>query len=110
MSGPSCLIDVLDVFAADGYTETFWPVADGLRCGACDHTTPAALIGFEALRRLEGASDPDDTVAVLAVVCPHCQARGSAVLRYGPGASAEDADVLAAITDRRPDEQPGVAP
>jgi hypothetical protein len=53
------------------------------------------------LRRLEGASDPDDLVAVVGLVCPVCGARIAAVLHYGPTASAAEADVLAALDCNR---------
>ena len=46
------------------------------------------------LRRLEGASDPDDMLALAALVCAQCGTRGSLLLNYGPSASPEDAGVL----------------
>jgi hypothetical protein len=39
---------------------------------------------------LEGASDPDDELAIAAIRCPQCQASGTLVLNYGPSASAAD--------------------
>ena len=54
----------------------------------------AAEIPVLDLRRLEGASDPDDMLAVLALECPNCGLRGSLVLNYGPTATEEDAAVL----------------
>ena len=42
------------------------------------------------LRRLEGASDPDDMLAVVAVECANCGLRGSLVLNYGPTATEDD--------------------
>jgi hypothetical protein len=52
-----------------------------------------------ALARVEGASDPDDMAAVVAVTCPRCSARATLVVKYGPEASAADADVLLALPD-----------
>lgn len=54
-----------------------------------------------SLRRLEGASDPDDMLAVVAVQCPECGRRGTVTLGYGPAASPPDGDVLRALDDRR---------
>ena len=52
-----------------------------------------------SLCRLEGASDPDDMAAVVALTCPNCQAKVVLVLKYGPDATAEEADVLLALPD-----------
>jgi hypothetical protein len=51
------------------------------------------------LRRLEGASDPDDMLAVVAVECRNCGLRGSLVLNYGPTATEEDEAVLLGLGD-----------
>ncbi|MCU1393189.1 MAG: hypothetical protein JWM34_1617 [Ilumatobacteraceae bacterium] len=59
---------------------------------------------MSSLRRLEGASDPSDAMAVVALTCPACNSRGTAVLAYGPAASKEDSDVLVALRDHRGDE------
>ena len=56
---------------------------------------------FRHLRRLEGASDPDDMLAVVGLACPHCSAQGTAVLGYGPEAAAVDAEVLERLEDAR---------
>jgi hypothetical protein len=94
------LVDVLREFAARGYGDDFGVAPGGqLRCAHCDATFPASSVEVVALRRLEGASDPDDMVAVVAVSCPHCDGRGSVVLGYGPNASADDSDVLAALPE-----------
>lgn len=46
-------------------------------------------------RRLEGASDPDDMVAIVAISCPVCATQGTLSPQYGPmGHWEEDADVL----------------
>lgn len=56
---------------------------------------------MHSMRRLEGASDPDDMMAVAAVTCPVCRIDGVLVLSYGPAASAEHADVLLGLRDER---------
>jgi hypothetical protein len=46
------------------------------------------------LRRIEGASDPADMIAIAAVKCPNCGTKGTAVLGFGPEADEDDAEVL----------------
>lgn len=46
------------------------------------------------MRRTEGASDPSDMVAVVAVKCPHCGTKATAVLGFGPESDEDDAEVL----------------
>ena len=58
--------------------------------------------GHSQLRRLEGASDPDDMLVLAAVVCPQCSTRGFLVLNYGPSASAEDAAILGQLEQPAP--------
>ena len=50
-----------------------------------------------ALGALEGASDPDDMILVIAASCPVCSTGGTVVLGYGPNASPEDADLIVAL-------------
>ncbi len=56
---------------------------------------------MHALRRTEGASDPADMLAVVALCCPACDTRGTAVLNYGPEATVDDAEVLVGLEDER---------
>lgn len=81
--------------------------ADGgdIRCLTCRRTFPADSQRADDVDRVEGASDPADMTLVLDVACPDCGAAGSLVLRYGPEASAEEADVLVAL--RRTPSDPG---
>lgn len=65
-----------------------------LRCFTCGTESDAASVEMAALRRTEGASDPDDMLAVAALTCPHCGARAAVVLGYGPESSEDDAEVL----------------
>ncbi len=99
----STLIEVISVFEDAGFRGQF-VVHDGARleCSACRSQFDVADARVHALRRLEGASDPDDMLAVAAVVCPVCAARGTVVLGYGPVASAEDAEALAALEPPQP--------
>ena len=75
-----------------------------LRCGRCGETSPADQFDVASIRRLEGASEADEMLSVVAAVCPRCAAGGAVVLGYGPAASEEDADVSLAL--RAPD-RPG---
>ena len=73
-----------------------------MKCEGCDEPVAAADMKVDALYRLEGASDPDDMAAVLAIVCSSCATKATLVLHYGPMATADDADVLAALPDPPP--------
>lgn len=64
-------------------------------CFTCRQQSPAATFTLQAQRRTEGASDPDDMLAILGLVCPSCGAHGTIVLGYGPESDADDAEVLA---------------
>jgi hypothetical protein len=89
---------ILGELREQGYTADVTAVEGGaLRCGACGAETPAAEVGAHELRRTEGASDPADMSALVAVTCPACGARGVLVAAFGPDASAAEADVLAAL-------------
>ena len=63
----------------------------------CGHEVPAADVAVEHLRRMEGASDPDDMLAVMGVTCPTCGDKAALVVAYGPNAGSADADVLVAL-------------
>jgi hypothetical protein len=90
------------VSADAGYAYEFIPQADTrIRCSNCQGLRHASEYSMDALRRMEGASDPDDTVAVIAVRCPSCAAQGTMVLNYGPSGSPEEGDVLLAMQDHR---------
>lgn len=105
------IVDVLNELADDGYGETFWVTEGGrLRCGACGHIADAAAIELVGLRRFEGASDPDDEAAVLVLVCPQCGARGTAVVKYPPGASESELAVLATVENHRAERGRGDGP
>jgi len=102
--GAATLTEVLEGYAAGGFTGGF-SVADttALECLTCGEQSPAGDVPMSSLRRLEGASDPDDMVAVVALTCPRCEAQGTLVLGYGPMATAEDSDVLRELRDHRHD-------
>jgi hypothetical protein len=94
------LRDVVGSYERQGYAAQF-RVLDGgrLQCLSCRHEIAAGALAMDDLHRLEGASDPSDMLAVAALRCPDCGARGTVVLNYGPGAPIDDADVLTSLDD-----------
>ncbi|MBI1946884.1 MAG: hypothetical protein HYS27_14405 [Deltaproteobacteria bacterium] len=88
----------LSELAAEGMRASFAVVAGGLVvCSICHARSSATGVQVVEVRRLEGSSDPDAEAIVLGLRCPSCGVLGGAVLGYGPTASAEDQDVLAAL-------------
>ncbi len=106
--GSETLLDVLGRFTVDGFVGSFTPV-DGtdahgrVRCETCRAEFAANEPVVTELRRLEGASDPDDMLAVVALECPRCATRGSLVLNYGPTATPEAASALLDLSAPDPD-------
>ena len=96
------LTQVLAGYAAAGFNGTF-TVAEraSIECNSCGSTRPAAEFQMSSLQRLEGASDPDDMISVVAITCPNCQRDGVLILGFGPNASAEDSDIAKALQDFR---------
>jgi hypothetical protein len=93
--GASTILEVLRAFDGAGFSGQFAARGGGaIECFTCHQLTPAGDADTRQLRRLEGASDPDDMLALAALVCPSCGTRGSLILNYGPSASSEDAAVL----------------
>ena len=96
------LVEVILRLEADGYTGQFAAADNGnVTCFQCHMQHAATDVHLDALRRTEGASDPDDMVAVAALTCPHCGAKGTVALKYGPEATPEESDVLRLVDDRR---------
>ncbi len=96
------ILDVLRELESLGFTGQFMPREGGrVECLTCHRLSPADETVFRHLRRLEGASDPADMLAVVGLACPHCSARGTAVLGYGPEATAVDTEVLERLEDCR---------
>ncbi|MGH9223971.1 MAG: hypothetical protein ACRD2W_09385 [Acidimicrobiales bacterium] len=100
MSEVHTLGDLLAAFEVEGYKGQMAAAPGGhVVCLTCHQESPAAEMRLDALERMEGASDPADMLAVAALACPLCSAHGTLVLSYGPEASEDDADVLAALGD-----------
>lgn len=105
------ILEVIRSLEAAGYTGQLAAAAAGTRCFACGSLSPAAEVHVDRICRTEGTSDPADMVAVAAVRCPRCATRGTLALKYGPGASPEEAEILAHLddSDRRRAQSPAEA-
>jgi hypothetical protein len=96
------ILDVLTDLEAEGFVGQFVPRAGAqVDCLQCRQRWPADRTALRELRRLEGASDPADMVAVVGLACPRCGHLGTAALSYGPEASDVDIAVLALLEDER---------
>lgn len=90
-------------FEQSGFTGEFRVLDQGrLQCLSCRDELDGREVAMESLRRLEGASDPADMLAVAAVTCPRCATRGTLVLNYGPDATLEESTLLLELKDDRP--------
>ena len=90
------LSEILATLESAGFTAQMAARPGGmLQCLTCRQESPASEFALEVMRRTEGASDPDDMLAIAALVCPKCGAKGTAVLGYGPESDEDDAEVLA---------------
>ena len=97
-SDNTTLVRVLHALEEQGFGSQLIPGPGAtIRCGACSETSPATEFEVEAVRRLEGASDPDDMMTVVGARCPRCRAAGTLVLGYGPNATEDDAAISAAF-------------
>lgn len=102
-SDGTTLVEVIRLLEAEGYTGQMAAVEGArIRCFTCREDSEAAGVKLDMLRRTEGASDPDDMVAVAALTCPNCGAKGTVALKYGPEAPPDEAEVLGLLdgTDR----------
>jgi hypothetical protein len=102
--GDVTLVEVLRELGDAGYTTDFFVNEDdgGVCCGSCRTCQAAGQVRLDGLRRLEGASDPADMAAVLALECSSCGRKGTAVVRFGPEATAGEAILLRELDDVRP--------
>ena len=89
------LTALLEGMRVGGFTGDLASGADGrILCRTCGHASDARDYPVHELRRLEGASDPDEMLAVVASTCPACGAQATLVLTFGPMATDEDMAVL----------------
>lgn len=90
----------------EGYVDEFRAQDGGLRHledgpGHEHDVMPPEQLLVREVVRFEGASDPDEQAAVFALECPTCHIKGTYVVTYGPGMSAEDAEVVPRLPDGR---------
>jgi hypothetical protein len=107
--GASTLSETLGELSGLGFDGEFSVAGDGgisrpasidaLRCHRCRAEFAASEGTVDRIERLEGVSDPDDMLAVVAMRCPRCGAAGTLVLNYGPESTPEQAAVLASLPD-----------
>ncbi len=89
------LSEILAMYEADGFTSQLGVRPGGvIICFSCRFEASAEQFHLVSLSRTEGASDPDDMLAVAALRCPNCACQGTLVLNYGPETTLDDADVL----------------
>lgn len=102
--GAETATEVLREMAERGIDTQFvpGPASGSLRCTNCASNSSASEFTVVEERRLEGASDPDELVLVVAASCPVCRASGALVLGYGPEASEVDTDLVLGLTRARP--------
>ena len=95
--------EVLADLTARGFAANFHVVGPpaAVLCPACGHRIDPADADVIELYRFEGESDPGDESVVIALRCHVCGAEGSLVAAYGMAADGPEADVLAALVDRR---------
>jgi hypothetical protein len=99
------LTAVLASYESAGFDSQFAATDDGqVHCFSCGVGAPPERVELHSLRRLEGASDPADMLAIAAVLCPSCDAKGVLVLNYGPESAPAEAEVLVRLEDRRDDD------
>jgi hypothetical protein len=96
------LTQALHELEREGFTGEFRVLELGrLQCLTCRNEFAGAEASMKSLRRLEGASDPADMLAVAALECPRCGAAGTVVLNYGPDATLEESALLLELKDDR---------
>jgi hypothetical protein len=99
------LTTVLASYESAGFDAQFAATDEGqVHCYSCASNTAPERVELHSLRRLEGASDPADMLAVAAISCPACAAKGVLVLNYGPDTTPGESEVLIGLEDRRHDD------
>jgi hypothetical protein len=96
------LTEVLAAYSDAGFAGSFTVTDDArLACHACQQSSSPSEVEMTSMRRLEGASDPDDMLAIVAITCPRCGMQGTTTLGFGPASTPQDGDVLLALRDQR---------
>jgi hypothetical protein len=99
----STILEISAAFEEEGFRGQFGPGERGeVECFTCKRHSPAESMAVEHLRRLEGASDPADMLAIVALTCPNCDTPGTLILNYGPAATTEDDTILRRLEQSPP--------
>lgn len=100
--GADTLLALTDRVHRKGFGTSVRPRDGGiLECGHCGAQFHASTYDLRHQHRLEGASDVDDMLLLVAGHCPHCAAGSALALGFGPNASPTDADILSSLDDTR---------
>lgn len=98
------IVAILDRLRSEGYDADFKlepeDIPPGLCCRTCGRRHLPERSTIVEVHRFEGPSSPEDEALLLALVCPRCGTKGTAVTAYGPAASPEEADLLATLATR----------
>lgn len=100
--GADTLLALTERARRKGFDTSVRPRDGGmLECGQCGAQFHASAYDLRHQHRLEGASDVDDMLLLVAGRCPHCAAGSALALGFGPNASPTDVDILSALDDSR---------
>lgn len=90
---------VLERLRGNGFPVDLRPgkAPGSVHCARCSKESPIGDFRGVHEQWLEGASDPDDMVMVVAGHCPECNVGGVIVLGFGPMSSEADSDLVAAL-------------
>ena len=91
------LAAVLHDFDDAGFSAILMATDDGVLCAACRSIVEPGDLLVQRLRRLEGASEPSDMLAVVGATCPGCHLDGTLLLGFGPDTDPAHSDVLAGL-------------
>ena len=97
---PATVLDAVRLLEAEGFTESFTLVPEGLKCGGCGTCEPIERAEVIRVYRFEGPSDPDEEAVVYGLRCPVCDELGTLVSSFGPTADPEVTDRLVMVEAR----------
>lgn len=101
-------VSEIDDLRQQGYGADFGVREGGVVCcPSCGHCAQPEDLEVDVFRRLEGASDPDDMSAILALTCRECGTKGIIMVAYGPNASPDEGDLLTKVTTPEDDDTRG---
>lgn len=104
------LVAVVEQLGKAGYTETFLGERDGVRAVGIGILFKPEELRIERLERLEGVTDPDEEVIILALRAHGQECRGTYVLPFGKDMPSIDAELIARIPDLRTTGKKPISP